>query len=116
MEKRREKTNIESEPGPGSAKQHLSVLPLTEVVAEVGPRGFGDFDLMGDKAVIGSGFGTLPVSVDVPDGLLHVTLDIESETGGLRDCKSEVESNAAGDASETDEETPAVVDGLGVGR
>lgn len=71
---------------------------------------------MGDEAVIGTGLDALPVPVDVLDGLLHVTLDIEGETGGLWDSETEVEGNTTGDASETDEEAPTVVNGYGVRR
>ena len=55
------------------------------------------------------------MAFDVPDSLLHVTIDIEGETRGFGDSETEVESDNAGDASETDEETPAVVDSGGVG-
>lgn len=84
--------------------------------AEVCPRGLGDIDLVGDYAVIWTGLDALPVSIDVLEGLLHVTLDIEGETRGLWDSETEVESNTTGDASETDEETPTVIDGNGVRR
>ena len=71
---------------------------------------------MGDEAVIWTGLDALPVSVDIFDGLLHVTFDVESETGGLWDGETEVESDDTGDTSETDEETPTVVDGFGAAR
>jgi len=83
------------------------------VSAEVGPTGFGDIDLVGDNAVIGTLLNTLVGTLDIPDGLLHVTLDIEGETGGLGDGETEVKSDNTGNASETDKETPAVVDSPG---
>lgn len=69
---------------------------------------------MGYEAVIGTGLDALVVSIDVLDSLLHVALDIEGETRGLWDGETEVKSNATGDTSETDEETPTVVNGNGV--
>ena len=70
---------------------------------------------MCDDAVIGTGPGTREIAFDVPESLLHVTLDIEGETRGLGDGKTEVKGNNTRDASETDEKTPAVVDGCGGG-
>ena len=109
----KETTYVESEPRPGSAEQDLSVLPLTEVVAEISPRGLGNIDLLGNDAVIGTGLDTLVGTFDVLNSPLHVPFDIESETRGLGDGKTEVESDNTGHASKTDEETPAVVDGFG---
>jgi len=108
-------SDVESEPGPGSAEQYLSVLPLTEVAAEVSPRGPRNIDLVGDEAVIWSGLDALGGTIDVLDGLFHVTFDVEGETRGLWNSETEVESDDTGDASKTDEETPTVVNGLGVG-
>ena len=110
----REKAYVESEPGPRSAEQDLSMLPLTEVMAEVSPRGLGDIELVGDESVIFTGWSALQVPINIPEGLPHVTLDIEGETRGLGDSKTEVESDHAGDASKSDEETPAIVNGLGI--
>ena len=70
---------------------------------------------MGDDAVIGTRLDTPPVTVDVLESLLHVALDVDGETGSFGDGETEVESDASGNASETDEKTPAVVDGDGVG-
>ena len=109
-EKWRENAYVESEPRPGSAQQNLSVLPLTEVPAEIGPACLGYFDLCGDKAVAGTGLDTLEARIDILDSLVHVTLDIEGETRGLGDSETEVKGDNTGDASETDEETPTVVD------
>ena len=81
--------------------------------AEVSPTGLGDIDLGGNNAVIGTLLDTLEVTLDVPNGLLHVTFDIEGETGSLGDSETEVKSDNTGNASETDEETPAVVNGPG---
>ena len=82
--------------------------------AEVGPARLGNIDFGGDNAVVWAGLDTLPVTFDVLDSLLHVTIDIEGETRGFGDSETEVESDDTGDASETDEETPAIVDGSGV--
>ena len=82
---------------------------------EVGPTGFGNIDLVGDDAVIGNSLNTFVGTLNVPDGLLHVTLDVEGETGGLGDGETKVEGDNTGDASETDEETPAVVNASGCG-
>ena len=85
------------------------------MAAEVSPGGLGDVDLVGDDAVIDRGFDALPVSVNVPEGLPHVTLDIEGEPRGLGNSETEVESDTSGNATETDEETPTVVNGRGFG-
>jgi len=68
---------------------------------------------VGDDAVIWTGLDTFEVSFDIPDGLFHVTLDIEGETRGFWDSETEVEGDNTRDASETDEETPTVVDAVG---
>ena len=81
--------------------------------AEVGPACLGNFDLGGDNAVIGTSLGTFPVTLDIPDSLVHVTVDIEGETRGFGDSETEVKSDNTGDASETDEETPTVVNVIG---
>lgn len=81
--------------------------------AEVGPACLGNIDLCGDNAVIGSNLATFPVSLDIPDSLIHVTFDIEGETRGFGDSETEVKGNNTGDASETDEETPTVVNVVG---
>jgi len=106
---------VESEPRPGCAEQNLSILPLTEMVAEVFPASLGNIDLGGDNTVIWGSLDTLPVALDIPNSLLHVTLDIEGETRGFWDSKTEVKSDNTGDTSKTDEETPAVVNADGVG-
>ena len=82
--------------------------------AEVGPACLGNIDFGGDNAIVWAGLDTLPVTFDVLDSLLHVTIDIEGETRGFGDSETEVESDNTGDASETDEETPAIVDSGGV--
>ena len=81
--------------------------------AEVSPTCLGDLDLGGDNAVIGTGWDTLDGSLNILDSLFHVTLDIEGETRGLGDSKTEVKSDDTRDTSETNEETPAVVNADG---
>ena len=85
------------------------------MAAEIGPTGRGDVDLGGDDAVIGSGLDTLPVALDVLDSLFHVTVDIEGETRGLGDGETEIKGDNTGNASKTDEETPAEVNAVGCG-
>ena len=85
--------------------------------AEVGPACLGNIDLSGDNAIIGTGLNALEGVIDIPESLFHVTLDIKSETRGFCDSETEVEGNNTRNTSETDEETPAVVDGCwGGGR
>ena len=112
-DKLRENAYVESEPRPGSTQQNLSILPLTEVPAEVGPACLGYIDLGGDNGVIGTGLDTFQVTLDIPDSLVHVTLDIEGETRGFGDSETEVKGDNTGDASEADEETPTVVNVVG---
>jgi hypothetical protein len=111
----RKGAHVESEPRPGSADQNLSILPLTKVVAEVFPASLGNIDLVGDDTVIRSGRNTLPVALDIPNSLLHVGLDIEGKPRGFWDRETEVKSDNTGDASEANEETPAVVNAVGFG-
>ena len=85
------------------------------MVAEIFPASLGNIDLVGDDTVIGSGLDTLPVALDIPNSLLHVSLDIEGETRGFWDSETEVKSDNTGDTSETDEETPAEVNAVGCG-
>jgi hypothetical protein len=58
---------------------------------------------------------TLEGSLNILDSLLHVTLDIEGEPRGFGNSETEVKSDDTGDASETNEETPAVVNTVGGG-
>lgn len=67
---------------------------------------------MGDDTVIWTGLDAFG-SFDIPESLFHVTLDIKGETRGFWDSETEVEGDNARDASETDEETPTVVDAVG---
>lgn len=98
-------------PRPSSTEQDLAVLPLTKVPAEVLPRSLGEFigalvvALGVDNICAGGSEGSHVLS-----RLLNVALDIHSVPGGFRDGKTEVESNGTGNAAETDEDTPAVVD------
>ena len=80
---------------------------------EVTPAGLGNVNLGGDDTIVGGSLDALPVALDVPNGLLHVTIDIEGETRGFGDGETEIKSDNAGDATETDQETPAVVNGPG---
>lgn len=103
-------THIESEPGVGRADENLRVLPLAEVVPEVGPAGLGCADkldsLIGVLVVGTSGQEV----VDILGSLVNVALDIHGETGRLGDGETEVESDDGGDNAETDENTPHLVD------
>jgi hypothetical protein len=83
------------------------------MVFEVFQARLGNFDLVGDNAVVWTGLGTLDGLVDVLESLLHVAFDIEGETRGFGDGEPEVKGYATGDTSKTDEETPAVVDSFG---
>lgn len=79
------------EPRPGGAEQDLTVLPLTDVVAEVGPGGLGSLDLVDDLVLsVGVEVTGVDDGVDIGGGTEDVSLDIEGVSGRLRDGKSEV--------------------------
>lgn len=107
-------SNVKGEPGVGSTKENLAVLPLGEVADEVGPGGLGEFGAL----VVANGVNNVgtggEVRVDVLRGLLDVALNVHSVTGSLGDSETEVEGNASGDTADTDKSTPALVNGLEV--
>ena len=54
--------------------------------------------------------------LDILGSLGDIAFDIHGETGSLGDGETEVESNKAGNATQTDENTPHVIDGLSSGE
>lgn len=84
--------------------------------AEVGPACLGNFNLGSDNAVIGRCLDTSEGPLDILDSSFHVTFNIEGETRGLGDGETEIKSDNTGNASKTNEETPAVVNSVGFSR
>ena len=48
--------------------------------------------------------------VDILCGLFNVAFNIHSETGRLRDCQPEVQSDCSRDTAKTDEQAPHEID------
>ena len=112
-------SDIKEEPRTSSSEKDLSVLPLTVVSPEVGPRCFRDCELVGGVAN-GSGVSDLVwvstwlvghVGLDVRAGLDDIAGDIEGVTRSLGNGQTVVEGNAAWDSTETDDDTPHLVNG-----
>lgn len=105
-------TDIERKPRVGCAKENLAVFPLGEVSDKVGTACARRLDALGNNRIIildvlAGGENIL----DVLCGLFNVALDIHRKTWSLGDGETEVQGNDTGNATETDEETPSVVDG-----
>lgn len=109
------KGDVEREPGPSTTEQDLAVLPLSIVSPEVTTRSLGcrgSFDGrvgVDDKGTSGE------VGVDILRGLLDVSLDIHGVSRSFGDCKTEVQGDGTGNTTETDQDSPAVVDVLVAG-
>lgn len=103
--------NVERKPRVSAAEQDLAVLPLTKVVAEVLEgrlRGVDD-DLVRRLGVDDRGTGS-EESIDVGARLLDIALDVHGEARGLGEGEAEVESESTRDGTETNDETPDVVE------
>jgi hypothetical protein len=90
---------------------------LAVVAPEVGPAGLGRIQTLArvledsstaDLIRLALTF-TRSVSLDVLDGLLGVTCNIEGVARSFRDGETEVESNAARHSTEADDDTPHLV-------
>ena len=103
-------TNIKSKPGVRGANEELEVLPLGVVRGEVRPGGFGSLDTLDTSIRVDIEGASGEEVIDILSGLVDVALDIHGETRSLGNGKTEVESDSTGDAAETDEDTPHVVD------
>ena len=102
--------DVEREPRVRGTNEELEVLPLREVRHEVATGRLGGLDTLNDRIgvnVVGAGSEEV---LDVLGRLLDVALDIHGEARGLGDGETEVEGDRAGNAAETDEETPHEVD------
>jgi hypothetical protein len=105
---------IESEPRVSTAKEDAEIAPLAIVVPEVGQGSLGCIDAVNGFILVDVGRDVLDDLFDVGGGLVKVALNVHSEARGFGDGETEVEGDASGDAAETDEEAPHVVDGLEV--
>lgn len=112
--------NIKSEPGHGGTEKNLEVLPLGEVGAEVGEGALGGSGV-GNDGISSIILGLEVVAVLLEDGcnialsLVEVVLDIQDVTGGLGDGQAEVDGDEGRQASETNEDTPDVVEVVDIG-
>ena len=107
-------TYIKRKPRIRGTEQNLEVGPLAEVGGKVAAARLGDLGALDDGIGVNDESAGGEEGVDVLGGLLDVALDIHGEARGLGDGEAEVEGEHAGDAAETDEETPAEIDVVGV--
>ena len=109
-------SNVEGEPGPSGAEKYLAVLPLSEMSLKVSPRGLGKFCPLvvvdGVDNVRASG----EIGVNVLRSLFNVALDVHGVTRGLRNSQTEVKCGGRGNTSESNDQAPALVNGLHVGE
>ena len=104
--------NVQSKPRVSSTEQDLEVLPLSKVSSEIGPGGFRKrSSLIVVNGVDDVGTGS-EISVDILGCLFDVSLNIHGVSWSLGDSQSEVESDGSWDHSDTDDESPRLVDGL----
>lgn len=99
-------THIESEPTPRRANQNLQVPPLREVVEEITARSLRRMHAHDNRVWIHDERAAGEEVLHIRSRLLHIPLDIHRETGRFGDRQPEVESDASGDAAETDEQPP----------
>ena len=105
-------TDIECEPRVGRAEKNFAIFPLREVGNKVSTACARCLDALGNnRIVVLNVLATGENVFDVLCGLFNVALNIHSKTRGLRNGETEVKGNDTGNASETNEETPSVVDG-----
>lgn len=105
-------SDIKGKPRPGCTEEDFTVLPLTKVSSEVGPGGLGELGplvVLNGVDDVGSGG---EVSVDILGSLLDVSLDIHGVSRSLRDGQSEVEGDGGRDHSESNDESPHLVNRL----
>jgi len=102
---------IEGKPRIGTAKEDLEVLPLAKVFPEIGERRFRSVNALNAFVLVDVGLPVLDDLGDIGLGPINVTFDIHSEARSFGDGQTEVQSDASGNASETDEEAPHMVDG-----
>jgi hypothetical protein len=114
------KTYVKDEPGHGSAKEDLAVPDLAVEAEEVLKRSLGDIELGACLLTGGNLRQLVGVSVTVLAGkvllgvligLLNITGDVESVTGGFGDGEAEVQSDAGWHNTDTNQSTPHSVDG-----
>lgn len=82
------------------------------MVGEIGPGRLGSLDALDNRIGVDLVSASGKEGVDVLRGLLDVALDIHGVTRGLGDGETEVEGDNRRDGTETDEQAPAVVDGI----
>lgn len=112
-------SDIEEEPGASGTKENLAVLPLAVVTPEVGPRSLGNLELTGGGSLSGGTSDLIGVTVvlavevglGVSVGLDNVTGNVEGVARSLGDGETVVESNASGNSTETNDDTPHLVNG-----
>ena len=103
-------THVDREPRVAHPDERHKVLPLAEEAHEVPPRSLGSAHAIDHRVRVDVIRARGEEVLDVLGRLLDVALDVHRETGRLGDGKTEVEGNAAGNAAETDEDTPHEVD------
>ena len=111
--------NIEEEPRTSSSEKNLSILPLAVVAPEVGEGTLWNGEL---TSVVTDGLDTsdlvwdalwlvVEVGLDVGTGLDNITGDIKGVTRSLWNGKTVVEGDATWNGTESDDDTPHLVNG-----
>ena len=109
--------DIEEAPREGGTGEELGVLGHAVVADEVAEAGLVDGQGLG-SILLGGDTGNLVgvtlvlaahVGLDVRVGLLDVTSDVEGVAGSLGDGQTVVEGDDTGDGTETDEDSPHLV-------
>lgn len=110
--------NIKQEPGTGRTEENLAVLPLSVMTTEILPGSLWNLDLLWClhgcetiRWVRVAAWLAVKVRSGILIGLLNVTLDIESVAWSLWDGETVVEGDATWDGTETNDDTPHLVDG-----
>lgn len=106
------KGDIEREPRPGTTEQDLAVFPLSIVSPKVTTRSLGCWGPLDGRIGVDHKGTSGEVSIDILGSLLDVSFDVHSESRSFGDSKTEVEGDSTGNTTETDQDSPAVVDVL----
>jgi hypothetical protein len=106
---------VKSKPRVRSAQNDFEVLPLGEMGSEVPAGGPRSLHTLHDSIGVNVRVSFRKEVLNIVGGLLDVTFDIHSEARRLGNGQSEIQGDNAGDASQTDEEAPQVVDMIEIG-
>lgn len=111
-------SDIKSEPRISSTEKDLSVAPVTKVSAEIGPGSSGrnTFNASDSNviSVVTSSGTTFNESGSITGTLFDLLFNIHGITGGFGNGETVVKSNETRDGTNTDEDTPDIIQVGGV--